>query len=139
MKIAVYFSFYIFIASTAYVYAEYFETAGVVTYKLASTAGILYVLSRIFASIWFTYAVFTTYKNYASKRQFYKYFWMVFVFWILSVPLEALLANSVVPLWHREKFVVIMEYAFTLIGHSVLLTLLIPSRYNKMFPFRKDK
>jgi len=135
VKIAIYFSFYVFIACTAYSYAEYFETAGVVTYKLASTAGILYVLSRIFASIWFTYAVFTTYKNYASKRQFYKYFWLVFVIWIMSVPLEALLANGVVPLWHREKFVIIMEYTFTLIGHTVLLALLIPSRYNKMFPF----
>ena len=53
----------------------------------------------------------------------------------MSVPPEALLANGVVPLWHREKFVIIMEYTFTLIGHTVLLALLIPSRYNKMFPF----
>jgi hypothetical protein len=135
VRIAVYYSFYVFIAITAYAYSEFIYEAGTVQYKLASTPGVLYVFSRIFASMWFTYAVFTTYKNYASKRKFYKLFYSCFICWTMSVPLEAVMANGVIDIWHREKFVVIMEYIFTMLGHVSLLILLIPSRYNKQFPF----
>jgi hypothetical protein len=133
VRFAVYMTTYMFLAISAMAYGWSLEP-GLVEYKYDTFAGELYVGARAVAAIWFTYAVFTTIRNYPSKRGFYRYFWFGYVLWILSVPIVAAIAN-VASIWAREYIVVITESVFNFLGHTVLLALLWPSHYNKQFPF----
>ena len=66
--------------------------------------GVLYVFSHTYLlPIDLHSAVFTLkYNNNNRKRKFYKLFYSCFIFWTMSVPLEAVLANGVIDIWHRK-------------------------------------
>jgi hypothetical protein len=134
VRFSIYMSMYMFIAITAMI-SQWNVDPGLVEYKFHSTAGELYVASRVLGATWFSYATFTTIKAYPSKRSFYRCFYAGYLAWILTVPILASIANGAIMIWHREKVVIICETAFNFLGHVILLALLWPSRYNKQFPF----
>ena len=92
--------------------------------------------TRLFAFVWFTYAIFTTtkYDSFGRFRCFFKTLYCTFGPWILALPLSMLIGLSMEP-YYRARWLYAMEICSAFLGHLVMAFLFRPSKYNISFPF----
>jgi hypothetical protein len=90
---------------------------------------------RMAAALWFTYGCHTTRSNYQTKRGFYKLFYFIGLFWIVSLPFQVWIANTTLKVWYRAAFVANFECTYTIMYFIGLIILFWPSRFNRNFPF----
>ena len=109
--------------------------SGLVSYFYASPAGIVLIAMRAFIFIWFTWSTYTTYRNYKDKRTFFCRFYVVFCIWIVILPIQAMFAIGVMPMWDRAKFVNAFERVSLFIAHALFMYLFQPGGFNNAFPF----
>ena len=91
---------------------------------------------RLFAFVWFTYAIYTTtkYDSYGRFRFFFRFLYCSMGPWILALPISMLCALSM-ETYYRARWVYAMELGSAFAGHLVLTVMFRPSKYNVMFPF----
>ena len=135
VKIAIYISCYGCFYVAAIVYAALDNNAAVVSYFYASPPGFLVIVLRIVGYVWFSYSVFTTIKNYDSKKHFYGKFYVLYSAWLLSLPLFASIA-LLLPDWTRAKVIEGVSLSLHFLALLILVLMYNPdTRFNKSFPF----
>ena len=138
VKIAIYMTTYVVCTWSAHLYHVFFVDPAAVVYIYSTTPGNMIVALRVLAFIWLSYSIYTTRRQYNSKKRFYLKFWLIGSYWVLSLPI-AIGINSWIDLWYREKFfaLVIATWQFSL--HFVFLVMYNPGffgrRLNRGFPF----
>ncbi|KAK5583419.1 hypothetical protein RB653_005012 [Dictyostelium firmibasis] len=105
------------------------ENPAATTYMYDTVPGIILLVARSLAMLWFMWCGYNTYleETHPAKRNFYTVFGVAFVAWFLVLPIICIIAAAVEP-WVREKTVLafyVTTNALALIGVSFLLS---PSR-----------
>ncbi|KAN0029398.1 hypothetical protein ACTA71_007525 [Dictyostelium dimigraforme] len=105
------------------------ENPAATTYMYDTVPGIILLVARSLAMLWFMWCGYNTYleETHPAKRNFYTVFGVAFVAWFLILPIICIIAAAVDP-WVREKTVLafyVTTNAFALFGVSFLLS---PSR-----------
>eukprot|EP01132_Coremiostelium_polycephalum_P004083 gene4083-5111_t len=103
-------------------------------YMYDTVPGILLLIARSLAMIWFMWCAYNTYmeEQHPAKRQFFLYFGVSFVFWFLSLPLISIIAAGVEP-WVRQKTVLAIYVTFNALALYIISFLLSPSRASDFF------
>ncbi|KYQ90535.1 hypothetical protein DLAC_09160 [Tieghemostelium lacteum] len=103
-------------------------------YMYDTVPGILLLIARSLAMIWFMWCAYNTYmeEHHPSKRQFYLYFGIAFVAWFISLPFICIIAAAVDP-WVRLKTVIAFYVTFNALAFTAVAFLLAPSRANEYF------
>jgi hypothetical protein len=93
-------------------------------------------VARIFAFVWFTYALFTTtkYDSFRKFSCFFKTLYCTIGLWIMTLPFSMLIALAMES-YYRARWMYAMEIGSALIGHVAFSYLFHPSRHNQSFPF----
>ncbi|EGG21397.1 hypothetical protein DFA_01279 [Cavenderia fasciculata] len=98
-------------------------------YMYDTVPGILLLIARSIAMIWFMWCAYNTYmeETHPAKRQFYVYFGITFFIWFLALPFICIIAASIDP-WERFKTVMGFYVTFNFLALAVLSILLSPNR-----------
>merc|ERR1719231_1333204 len=106
-----------------------------IPYYYGSPPGVALVVLRVFAAVWFYYAVYTTQANFNMKKRFYRKFTFVGMIWMLYIPILALIGLAVEDTT-RNIVITTMQLLCVFIGQFALLMMYNPNtRFNKSFPF----
>ena len=137
-KIAVYMSVYAITFFATCLWFDVVTDPASVTYIYGTPPGLMLVLLRCFAAVWFTYAVYTTKRKYRSKRRFYTKFYAFFVLYLLGLPALVWVATAV-DLYVRAKLLNGIELALLFVAQAVLAVMYNPAlSLNKSFPFHAN-
>lgn len=103
-------------------------------YIYESAPGIIIIVARAVAMLWFAWSMRTTYleENNAAKRKFYLWFGIAFLVWFLALPFITSVAAGLDP-WMRLKTVMSLYVTFNIVFLVVLGVLLWPSRASEYF------
>lgn len=138
VKIACYMTTYVVCTWSAYVYNEFFVDPAAVVYIYNTAPGRLLISLRVLAFVWLSYSVYTTHRQYHSKRRFFFKFWLIGSYWTLSLPV-AVGINSWIDLWYRQKFFALLVATWQCSLHFVFLFMYNPGflgrRLNRGFPY----
>lgn len=128
--------FYSVMYILAIIYSCAFEVysydSSIISYRYNTDPGILIVFLRLWACIWFCYALRSTFNKFTTKRNFYYKFAAVYIGWFVSLPLFALFSIAV----SSENvilFVFTWENLLVFFGQLALMILYNP--YTSSFPF----
>ncbi|EGC34910.1 hypothetical protein DICPUDRAFT_34248 [Dictyostelium purpureum] len=99
------------------------------TYMYDTAPGIVLLVARGLAMIWFMWCGYSTYmeETHPAKRNFYTLFGISFVIWFLILPMISVIAAAVEP-WVRERIVTSFYVTANAIGFVAVTYLLSPSR-----------
>jgi len=108
-------------------------------YTYNTPPGILILSIRFLLVFWFLWCLRDTLRSETNpeKRKFYIPFAIFYGFWIISLPVSALLLSSVVT-WSRLKIVTIVVLICDLIGFSILGYLFWHTRAREYFSIRSS-
>ena len=106
-----------------------------ITYLYESPPGFVLMCMRLYALIWFLRAILITRLKYTRKRGFYWKFAVLGGLWMIALPFQVGLANLVIAVHIRPKFVFAFTVVLNVIFFLVMFFLFSPSRFNRAFPF----
>ena len=106
-----------------------------ITYLYESPPGFVLMCMRLYALIWFLRAILITRLKYTRKRGFYWKFAVLGGLWMIALPFQVGLANLVIAVHLRPKFVFAFSVVLNVIFFLVMFFLFSPSRFNRAFPF----
>jgi len=135
VKIAIFTSLYLMASIFAAVWrAEYFsEATSLCIYQTGP--GIIVIVMRILAAVWFKYSVHTTRKNFMKKKNFYRVFESLYTLWLFYVPISAVISIGA-PDYNKDKAVYIFERVCFFIGQFFTVLLFNPHGcFRRSFPF----
>ena len=147
-KIVAYSSIYLFAAIFSAVFdvynynPAYVDSNGDVITRYENSAGILIIFVRLFACIWFSYALYTTRYNFPnSKKRFYEKFWVVGTAWMLGMPFMAVITFGIKRgggfQTRMNVFVFSWESLILSVGHFSFALMFSPT-YMQSFPFHHE-
>ena len=105
-----------------------------VTYLHETPPGYVLLGLRLYALIWFVRAILITRVKYERKRGFYWKFALAGCLWILALPIQVLIAQSL-PLYKRKRFIYAFQASCNILFFICQFILFTPSKYNRAFPF----
>lgn len=106
-----------------------------IPYYYGSPPGVALAVLRVFAALWFYYAVYTTQSNFNMKKRFYRKFTIVGLLWMLYIPILALLGLGIEDTTRNITLNVIQLLCVSF-GQYALVFMYNPStRFNRSFPF----
>ena len=110
---------------------------GEAIYEWSTTPGYLAIACRLFALLWFGYAVRTTLKKYRAKKRFYLKFSLTFGGWIISTPVALLMVYTGLE-YYRELRIFIVQHSLLAAAHVLYLLMFNPDfKHNRGFPFHQ--
>ncbi|GMI03728.1 hypothetical protein TrVE_jg3595 [Triparma verrucosa] len=135
IKMALFATLYLMASLTVVVWRHMTKDSALQLYYFDSSAGWVYIGSRVTAFVWFLRCCRTTRKQFRKKLGFYTKFMFFFGTWFLLNPFIIVFCNYIGD-WLRFKIV----YCFMLItmmsGQIAMLLMYNPThQYNKSFPF----
>jgi hypothetical protein len=106
-----------------------------ITYLYESPPGFVLMCLRAYGLIWFLRAILITRVKYTRKRGFYWKFALLGSLWMIALPFQVGMANLVIAVHHRPKFVFAFSIVVNLLFLVAMFILFSPSRFNRSFPF----
>ena len=105
-----------------------------VTYLYETPPGYVLLGLRGFALLWFIRAILITRVKYERKRGFYWKFALAGGLWIVSLPIQVAIAQSLA-LYRRTRFVFAFSASCNMLFFVLQFVLFSPSKFNRAFPF----
>merc|ERR1719333_565479 len=99
------------------------------TYAYATVPGIIVLVLRGLATLYFAYELINTYRkeDQEEKRRFYIIFGVIYFIWFISLPVSVIIATTLAE-WYRDRVVVAIDLTITPLAYSFLAYLLWPTR-----------
>lgn len=136
VKIAIYFTAYYCTFWFLSMWTVYFADDALISFVYSTGPGLIMILLRCIAGLWFNYACYTTRRGFKRKLGFYKKFAAGGTVWIMWLPFSALIASVYDS--HRQKPVLNWSLLFgSFAGHFIMTILFYPDKNSEMFPFHQ--
>jgi hypothetical protein len=140
VKIAIFFSFYFAIYMGVLAYYESLssrEREKSILYLYDSTFGDVLMFLRAFGIFWFSYTLFSTKIKFPERNQFFKTLYIGAILWLVSLPIEVLVAKFLLEDYYRSITVTICNAITQTLIHCYLMCLWRPQEYSNVFPYNR--
>jgi len=122
VKVAIYITFFLQASISLQIWRFYGFNPATEMYFYTTTPGIVMIFLRVYATMWFWYACYTTMHNYSRKAHFYRKFLVIFTLWFVAIPVMILVTNSVAAT-SRSGFMSTWELVLLGVGQFILLAM----------------